>query len=164
MFCGLYVYGSCDSQLNFLIQFRIFTRLKAEIELPLVANGTSPFAPRVVAMGAGHLHPPLAEAKNLMGPSLVEYKNVVILASDWTVFCLSSSLRLKWSKKIAPTPPDELLIKYGQHTFCIHPPIVHIHLNYTPTYLYTPTYCTHPLIVHTHLLYTPTYCICNSLH
>jgi hypothetical protein len=85
--------------------------VKAEVELPLVANASSLYPPRIIAIGAGYLRLPPLGAKNTFGQGAIKFQNIVVLASDWTVFCMSSSLTMKWTKKIAATPGDELFIR-----------------------------------------------------
>ena len=75
---------------------------QAEVELPMESDGAA-FPPRIIAMVAGYLHK--AE------PGIYKYQNIVVLTSDWTVYCLSSSLKVKWSKKVAPTPDDDMMIR-----------------------------------------------------
>ena len=75
---------------------------QAEVELPLESDGAA-FPPRVIAMVAGYLQ----KAK----PGLPRYQNIVVLASDWTVYCLSPTLKVKWSKKVASTLADDMMIR-----------------------------------------------------
>lgn len=80
-----------------------FPFYQAEVELPLESDGAA-FPPRIIAMAANYLQK--------FKPGNLKYQNVVVLTSDWTVYCLSSSLKVKWSKKVAPTPPDEAMIRW----------------------------------------------------
>ena len=91
---------------------------QAEVELSLESDGAA-FPPRIIAMSAGYLH------KAKLGSH--KYQNIVVLTSDWTVYCLTSSLKVKWSKKVAATPPDDVMIRcvcvgvvWGEAAVCVY--------------------------------------------
>ena len=55
-------------------------------------------------MASGHLTNPKPGLEK-------KYQSIVVLASDWTVYLISETLKIKWTTKLAETPNPDLTIR-----------------------------------------------------
>ena len=76
---------------------------KAELKIPLGLD-TAGYSVRIIAMASGHLTNPKPGLEK-------KYQSIVVLASDWTVYLISETLKIKWTTKLAETPNPDLTIR-----------------------------------------------------